>query len=124
MKKQAMIIAISTLLLGGCGTDEAATDSAEKSSLEKAAEHAKASAKELGNALSESTESVRDKWSEMNQDRHEAPTGEETLPPSEKADMDAIKEKYEEVKQATIEKTEEVVDKVKEMTGTSEEATE
>ncbi|AKH19611.1 hypothetical protein [Sedimenticola thiotaurini] len=117
MKKFALIIAISTLLLSGCGTDEQnSTGNVEKSSMEKAAEHAKASAKELGNAVSESTESAREKWSEMNQDRHEAPTGEQdSLPKSEKADMEAIKEKYEEVKQATIEKTEEVVDKVKEM---------
>lgn len=115
MKKQALIIALSTLLLAGCGTDNQGTGSTEKSSMEKAGEYAKASAKELGNAIDESTESAREKWTEMNKDRHDAPTGEETLPPSEKADMDAIKKKYEEVKQVTIEKTEEVVDKVKEM---------
>lgn len=117
MKKYALIIAISTLLLGGCGADEQSTSgNVEKSSMEKAAEHAKASAEELGNAVSESTEAAREKWSEMNKDRHDAPTGEQdSLPVSEKADMAAIKEKYEEVKQATMEKTEEVVDKVKEM---------
>ena len=120
MNKQVLIIAISTLLLAGCGADnqgtERASGSTEKSSMEKAAEHAKASAKELGNAISESTESAREKWDEMNKDRLDERSREEPSPPTLDADMEAIKQTYEEVKQATIEKTGEVVDKVKEMT--------
>ncbi|WP_428604580.1 hypothetical protein [Sedimenticola sp.] len=120
MNKQLLIIALSTLLLVGCGPDnqggESDSGNTEKSRMEKAAEHAKASAKELGNAISESTESAREKWTEMNKDRYDAPSGEETSLPTQDADMDAIKKKYTEVKEVTVEKTGEVVDKVKEMT--------
>jgi|GEM_PF-2991500 len=52
----------------------------------------------------------------MNKDRHDEPSREETSPSTQEVDMEALKKKYAEVKQATIEKTGEVVDKVKEMT--------
>ncbi|MCW8943697.1 MAG: hypothetical protein OQL27_02920 [Sedimenticola sp.] len=119
MKKQTALIAIFALFLAGCGSDNQAADTnAEKTSMEKAAEHAKESAKHIGDAVSESTEEARKKWSEMNKDRVDAPSGEAVTEPVEqpKADMDAIKEKYEAVKQATVEKTNAVIEKAKEMT--------
>lgn len=119
MTKQTALYALIALLLAGCGSDNQAADtSTEKTSLEKAAEHAKESAKHVGDAVSESTEAARKKWTEMNKDRIESPSGEVDTTPVEqpKADMDAIKKKYEEVKQATVEKTNEVIEKAKEMT--------
>lgn len=119
MKKQTALFAITALLLAGCGSDnQAENTSGEKSSMEKATEHAKESAKHIGNAVSESTEAARQKWTEMNKDRIEAPSGEEGSMPVEqpKADMEAIKQKYEEVKQVTVEKTNEAIEKAKEMT--------
>lgn len=119
MKLKTVFIAISVLLLSGCGSDNQTADTAgEKTSMEKAAESAKETAKHVGDAVSETTEAARKKWTEMNKDRIEAPSGEEGTMPVEQpnANMDAIKEKYEEVKQVTIEKTGEMIDKAKEMT--------
>lgn len=119
MKKQTVFFVITALLLTGCGSDnQTANSSGEKTSMEKATEHAKESAKQIGNAISESTEAARQKWSEMNKDRAETPSGEEGAMPVEqpKANMEAIKQKYEEVKQVTVEKTKAVIEKAKEMT--------
>ncbi|MCW8890843.1 MAG: hypothetical protein OQL20_09320 [Sedimenticola sp.] len=120
MKKQTLLIATMALFLAGCGSDNQAADTTntEKTSLQKAADHAKESAKHVGDAVSESTEAARKKWTEMNKDRIESPSGEaDTMPVEQpKADMDAIKKKYEEVKQVTVEKTNEMIEKAKEMT--------
>lgn len=109
MNKSILILA-SALLLSACGSDNPEAEN----SMKKATEHAKEAAKELGNAVSETTKDVQKKWAESNANRHDAPTEEDTSVPVQDADMAAIKEKYEEIKQVTVEKSEAGMEIVKE----------
>jgi len=113
MKTRLLTIFALAVLVSACDSTEQA-GTGEKSSMQKATQHAKDAAKELGNAISETAESTDKKWTEMNKDRQEAPDREEDEP-VQQADMKMIKEKYESVKDATVKKTGELVDKAKKM---------
>jgi len=114
MKTQILIISVLATLLGGCDSSEQ-VNTGEESSMQKATQHAKQAAKELGNAITEKTEATDKKWTEMNKDRHQVSSGMEEDEPVQEADMKKIKEKYESVKTATVKKTGELVDKAKKM---------
>ncbi|MCW8906882.1 MAG: hypothetical protein OQL28_06510 [Sedimenticola sp.] len=140
MKRMLALGVLAAGLLAGCGADESSDesgtvssvnestsqartmsegtgDSKAQSSLDKAAEQARTSAQNAGEVISESTESLRKEWSEMNEERHESAPVEDTSMPVEQpeADMDALKQGYEEVKKSTMEKTGELIDKAKKM---------
>lgn len=114
MKNQLLIISVFAALIGGCdSSDQVSTG--EESSMQKATQHAKQAAKELGKAVTETAESTDKKWTEMNKDRHEVSSSMEEDEPTQEADMKKIKEKYESVKTAAVKKTGELVDKAKKM---------
>ena len=107
MYKYALVV-LATVLLSACGSDDpSAEKTAVNESMQKATEHAKEAAKHLGNAVSETSKDLQEKWSEANKNRH---VSEEDGPitPTPEVDMAALKEQYEQAKKKTIETYEEV----------------
>ena len=103
MKIKWMLI-LSLLALSAC-SEEA------KENLNQAAENAKAAARNVGEAVSESTKEINQKWSKANENRIEMPPNEDTTM-AEPVETDAaeIKQSLNRAKDATIEKIESLRD--------------
>ena len=112
MKKIALILPL-LLAITGCSMEDPETG--EKTSLGKAAEHTKEAAKNLGNAVSESASNIDEKWTEMNKNRVETRSGEDTSYPVEQAqgDTEAMKDSLAKTRDKVVDASKAAVDKVK-----------
>lgn len=94
MKRVVMATGMA-LFISACSVDEES-----KVKLEKAAEHAKQAAREVGEVISTTTSEARDKWGEMNADRIEETPKENPELPEHKVDTTDLKNRLKAAKDA------------------------
>ncbi|PLY15947.1 MAG: hypothetical protein C0631_05180 [Sedimenticola sp.] len=117
MKKIHFVLPL-LIALTGCSMEDPETG--EKTSLGKAAEHAKEAAKNLGNAVSETTEEVDKKWTDMNKDRIQSDSRENSALPQVEGDTEQLKQTLQQTRQTVVDATKAAVDKAKSLGNSAE----